>query len=99
MMEEVPTYRLIIAATLVFIVGLFVFTIIFRAFLTFQQLQQIVLESGEYEENQATLMVLSAIPWTLGAFYVSLIGIIIYFTIKGTKAPKQAEPPSSFRKY
>ena len=96
---EVPLYRLKIAATVVFIVGLFIFTIIFRAYLTFQQLEQVVLETGDYSENEATLIVLGAIPWALGGFYVSLLGVIIYFLLKGTKAPKQERPPPTFKGY
>lgn len=98
-MEEVPAYRLIIAATIVFIVGLFVFTIIFRAFITFQQLQQTVIQSGNYTENQATLIILQTIPWTLGAFYVTLLGVVTYFLIKGSKPAKHEEPPPTFRRY
>lgn len=97
--QEVPLYRLIIAATVVFIVGLFIFTIIFRAYITFQQLEQSVLETGDYSENEATLIVLGAIPWALGGLYVSLLGVIIYFLLKGSKAPKEEEPPPSFRGY
>ena len=98
-MEEIPAYRIIIAATIVFLVGLFVFTIIFRAYLTFQQLEQSVIQSGNYTENQTTLVILQTIPWTLGGFYVSLLGVIIYFLLKGTKPPKQETVPPNFRKY
>lgn len=97
--QEIPLYRLIIAATVVFIVGLFVFTIIFRAFITFQQLEQSVMETGEYSENEATLMVLGAIPWALGGFYVSLLGVIIYFLLKGRKPAREERPPPTFRGY
>ncbi|MBD3311926.1 hypothetical protein GF352_00500 [archaeon] len=97
--QEVPLYRLIIAATVVFIVGLFIFTIIFRAYITFQQLEQSVLETGDYSENEATLIVLGAIPWALGGLYVSLLGVIIYFLLRGSKAPKEEKPPPSFRGY
>ena len=99
-LEEVPTYRFIIAATIVFIVGLFVFTVIFRAWITFQELQSVLLQSGDYSEEETTLVVLGAIPWALGGFYISLLGIIIYFLLRGTKSGKQkGEPPSSFRGY
>ncbi len=98
--KEIPAYRFIIAATITFIVGLFVFTIIFRAWLTFKELQQTVIESGNLDENQATLAILGAIPWALGGIYISLLGTIIYFLIRGSKPPRTSSPPpSNFRKY
>lgn len=95
--RDIPTYRVIIAATIVFVIGLFVFTIIFRAYLTFQQLQVAVVQSGEYSENEATFIILAGIPWALGGVYISLLGTIIYFLLKGNKPGKEEEPPSSFR--
>ena len=101
MAQDIPTYRFIIAATVVFIVGLFVFTIIFRAWFTFKQLQQSIIETGEYEENEATLAILGAIPWALGGIYISLLSGVIWFLLKGTKKIKEEvpPPPGSFRKY
>ena len=97
-MNEVPAYKLIIAATLVFVIGLFVFTIIFRAYFTFKQVEAQVIASGDYEENEATLIVLGAIPWALGGIYVSLLGTIIYFLLKGSKPPKPGTE-FGFRRY
>ncbi|MFA5405907.1 MAG: hypothetical protein WC307_00920 [Candidatus Nanoarchaeia archaeon] len=97
-MQEIPTYRLIIAATIVFIVGLFIFTIIFRAYLTFQQLEQLVIETGDYEQDQLTLVILGSIPWALGGFYVSLLGVIIYFLLRGNKPSQQEMTRADFRK-
>jgi uncharacterized BrkB/YihY/UPF0761 family membrane protein len=97
--RDIPLYRFIIAATLVFVVGLFVFTVIFRAWLTFEQLSQAVLETGEYSEEETTLLVLGVVPWALGGVYVSLLGVIIYFLLKTTKQEKPEPPPSSFRRY
>ncbi len=95
-MEEIPTYRVLIAATLVFIVGLFIFSVIFKAYITFKKLEAQLLQTG-YKEDQATLMILASIPWTLGGFYISLVGMIIYFVLKGNKVPKSKIPPRSFR--
>ena len=96
-MGDIPTYRFIIAATIVFIVGLFVFTIIFRAWITFQQLQQTILESGAVEGDDATLIILAGVPWALGGIYISLLATVIYFLLKGNKKGKEQPPPSSFR--
>jgi|GEM_PF-3575556 len=95
--QDIPMYRVIIAATIVFIVGLVVFTVIFRAYITFQELQTLLLQSGEYSEEETTIVVLGAIPWALGGFYVSLLGIIIYFLLRGNKPLKKEEPGSGFR--
>jgi uncharacterized BrkB/YihY/UPF0761 family membrane protein len=97
--RDIPFYRFIIAATLVFIVGLFVFTVIFRAWLTFEQLSQAVLATGDYSEEESTLLVLGIVPWALGGIYVSLLGVIIYFLLKSTKQEKSEPPPSTFRRY
>jgi len=98
-MQEIPAYRFIIAATIIFIVGLFVFTIIFRAYLTFKQLEAVIISQGTASEEQATLAILGAVPWALGGFYVMLLGTVIYFLLKGSKPPKQELPPSNFRRY
>jgi hypothetical protein len=97
-MEQVPAYRLIIAATMVFIVGLFIFTIIFRAFITFQELEQIVIEQGTYDDDQLTLIILGSVPWALGGFYVSLLAGIIYFLLRGNKPANETITRADFRK-
>jgi len=96
--QDIPMYRVIIAATLVFIIGLFVFTIIFRAWLTFQELEQVIRQSGEFTEDESTLIILGGIPWALGGIYVTMLGGIIYFLLRSTKPQKKEIPPSSFRK-
>lgn len=98
-MQDIPAYKFIIAATVIFIVGLFVFTIIFRAYLTFKQLEEAVIAQGTASEEQATLVILGAVPWALGGVYIALLGAVIYFLLKGNKKPKIEIPPSSFRKY
>ena len=96
-LQDIPTYRFIIAATMVFIVGLFVFTIIFRAYITFQELQATIIQSGAVEGDDATLILLAGVPWALGGVYVSLLGAVIFFLLKGNKKTKERPPPSSFR--
>jgi len=90
-MAEIQGPKLILVLTVVFVIGTFVFIVIFRALSTFQDLQVTVLKTGNYTENQSTLETLKVIPWYLGGLYVTLLGIIIYFMIAKNK--EELRPP------
>ena len=96
MPREIPAYRVLIAGTIVFIVGLFVFSVIFQAFLVFQEFQTQLIATEQVSADDPTLLLLGLIPWGLGIFYISLIGTIIYFLLKG--AGRQKPPPIDWRR-
>ncbi len=95
MPEEIPAYKVLIAGTIVFVVGLFVFSVIFQAFVVFQEFQAQLVAADEAMADDPTILLLSLIPWGLGLFYISLIGTIIYFMIKGSGREKA--PPIYWR--
>ena len=95
MPEEIPAYKVLIAGTIVFVVGLFVFSVIFQAFVVFQEFQAQLVASDEAMADDPTILLLSLIPWGLGLFYISLIGTIIYFMIKG--GGREKAPPIYWR--
>lgn len=96
MPREIQAYRVLIAGTIVFIVGLFVFSVIFQAFLVFQEFQTQLIDTEQVAADDPTLILLGLIPWGLGLFYISLIGTIIYFLLKGSG--RQKPPPIDWRR-
>lgn len=88
MAEDIPAYKVIIAGTIIFMAGLAVFSVIFRAFITFNEIQTALIEESNYTVDQTTMLVFASIPWALGAFYVSLVGTVIYLLLKATKKPR-----------
>ncbi len=92
--KEIPAYKVLIAGTIVFIVGLFIFSVIFQAFMVFQEVRQELVVLGNYSETHPTIVILSLIPWGLGIFYIGLVGTVIYFLLKGAK---ERPPPIYWR--
>ena len=93
--RDIPVYKVIIAGTIVFIVGLFIFSVIFQAFLVFQEVQQALIVTGNFSSTDPTVLILSVIPWGLGLFYISLVGTVIYFLLKGSR--RERPPPIFWR--
>ena len=90
-MEEIPAYKVIIAGTIIFVTGLAIFSVIFRASIIFNEIQTTLTQQSNYTFDQTTMLVFATVPWALGAFYASLIGVVIYFVLKGGK--KARLPP------
>lgn len=81
--KTLPEFRVIIGATVVFVSGLIIFFVIFRALLFLNQLQSIYGPNTSQIEVITNLM--QWIPWGLGAIYFALVTVVIYFVIKGRK--------------
>lgn len=95
-MAEIPAYRVIIAGTIIFIVGLFIFSIIFQSYIVFQQFETQLVQTGNYSRDDPVILVLSIIPWGLGIFYISLIAVVIYFILRGSRGKETPPPPALF---
>ncbi len=89
-MAEISTFKFILSATIVFISGLFIFSVIFKAYITMNKLQSSITNETD-PQTETTIMLLSAVPWGLGIVYASLIIGVIYYMFKSK--PKSSEPP------
>lgn len=91
--RDIPLLKVLIAGSIVFIVGLFIFSVIFQAFFMFQEIQQQLITTVNVSSTDPMIQILSFIPWALGIFYISLIAVIIYFMFRGSGREK---PPTIF---
>lgn len=85
-MIELQGPKLILTLTIVFIVGTFVFTVIFKSLIAFQELRANILLTGVSDQDNKDIQSLQAIPWLLGGLYITLVGIIAYFMYKKYKS-------------
>lgn len=81
-MPEVPELKLLLVLTVVFIVGMFVFVVIFKALTIFQGLQMDLVPEADEVGASKTIQLLQLMPWLLGGLYLTLVGAIAYFMFK-----------------
>ncbi|MCD6403603.1 MAG: hypothetical protein J7L59_00235 [Nanoarchaeota archaeon] len=87
---EIQANQLILGATVVFIVGLLVFSVIFQAVSIMQQMKQ----NMGYNLTQEDLMLaqtLSIIPSVLALFYFSFVGVVIWYVMKKSREKAERE--------
>jgi len=87
---EIQANQLILGATVVFIVGLLVFSVIFQAVSIMQQMKQ----NMGYNLTQEDLMIaqtLAIIPSILALFYFSFVGVVIWYVIKKSREKAERE--------
>ncbi|RLG16629.1 hypothetical protein DRN62_03320 [Nanoarchaeota archaeon] len=87
---EIQANQLILGATVVFIVGLLVFSVIFQAVSIMQQMKQ----NMGYNLTQEDLMIaqtLAIIPSILALFYFSFVGVVIWYVMKKSREKAERE--------
>ena len=81
---EIQANQLILSATIIFLVGLLVFSVIFQAVNVMQQMKI----SAGYNLTQEDLMIsqtIAIIPSILLLFYFSFVGVVIWYVMKRSK--------------
>ena len=78
---EIQANQLILGATIVFIVGLLVFSVIFQAVGIIQQVKQ-NMGYNLTQEDLRLAQTLSIIPSVLAFFYFSFVGVVIWYVMK-----------------
>jgi len=87
---EIQANQLILGATVVFIVGLLVFSVIFQAVSIMQQMKQ----NMGYNLTQEDLMIaqtLAIIPSILALFYFSFVGVVIWYVMRKSREKAERE--------
>jgi hypothetical protein len=89
-MVEISTDKLVIGASLIFFVGIFVFAIIFKAVSLIGSVEDSisVLVGNDPESVSYYVEIFKILPWILGALYIVFVGGIIYVVI--TRGKKDA---------
>ncbi len=86
---EIQANQLILGATVIFILGLIVFSVAFQAYGILVNMRQTMgLNISETEVTSITSM-LSLIPGILTLFYFIVVGIIIWFVMKKSNEKTQ----------
>ncbi len=83
-MAEIPADRLIIGASLIFFVGIFVFAIIYKGLILVASVQDAtigVLQGENTRSAEIYANVFQFIPWILGFMYIVFVGGVVYFVI------------------
>ncbi|MBD3312397.1 hypothetical protein GF352_03020 [archaeon] len=80
-MPDIPELKLLLVLTVVFVVGMFVFIVIFKALMMVEGLKQGAASEEDVELNQ-TMQFLQLMPWLLGILYLILIGVIAYLMFR-----------------
>lgn len=93
-MAEIQAPKLILTLTIVFISGILIFTVIFRALDAFQELKLIQMDDPETKSSIETLKI---IPWVLGVLYVTLVSAIMYIMLK--KGREEQKTQAERKKY
>lgn len=91
-MAQISTDKLIIGASLIFFVGIFVFAIIFKAFSLIGSIEDSisVLVGNDPQSVSYYIEIFKILPWVLGVLYIFFVGGIIYIVItKGAKEEPQ----------
>jgi hypothetical protein len=94
-MAEISADRLIIGASLIFFVGIFVFAIIFKALVLVGSVEESigVLVGSDPQRIEYYTNVFQLLPWVLGFMYLIFVGGVIYIVIvRGRRqAPEETE--------
>ena len=81
---EIQASQLILSATVIFIVGLLIFSVVFQAYSIMEQYKSIGTNQTA-EESRGTFAALSIIPTVLTIIYFLFIGIVIWYVMKKSK--------------
>ncbi|MDD4353219.1 MAG: hypothetical protein PHN56_02040 [Candidatus Nanoarchaeia archaeon] len=92
-MVQVSTDKLIIGASLIFFVGIFVFAIIFKALALIGSVEDSisVLVGNDPQSISYYVEVFKILPWILGFLYVIFVGGIIYVVVSRGKKEEAQE--------
>lgn len=93
-MAQISADRLIIGASLIFFVGIFVFAIIFRALVLVGSVEESigVLVGSDPQTVEYYVSVFQLLPWILGFMYLIFVGGVIYIVItRGRKETVEEE--------
>ncbi|MBN1924125.1 MAG: hypothetical protein JW791_05205 [Nanoarchaeota archaeon] len=96
-MAEISADRLIIGASLIFFVGIFVFAIIFKALVLVGSVEESigVLVGSDPQRVDYYVNVFQLLPWVLGFMYLIFVGGVVYIVIiRGRK--KETVAPDEF---
>jgi hypothetical protein len=91
---QISTDKLIIGASLIFFVGIFVFAIIFKALTMIGSVEDSisVLVGNDPQSVSYYVEIFKILPWILGALYIVFVGGIIYVVVsRGGKREEQQE--------
>ena len=82
-MAQISADRLIIGASLIFFVGIFVFAIIFRALVLVGSVEESigVIVGSDPQTVEYYVSVFQLLPWILGFMYLIFVGGVIYIVI------------------
>ncbi|MDD2678743.1 MAG: hypothetical protein PHT91_02490 [Candidatus Nanoarchaeia archaeon] len=91
-MVQISNDKLIIGASLIFFVGIFVFAIIFKALALIGSVEESisVLVGNDPTSIAYYVEVFRILPWILGFLYIVFVGGIIYVVV--SKGKKEDEP-------
>ena len=92
-MAEISADRLIIGASLIFFVGIFVFAIIFKALTLVGSIEDSigVLAGNDPQTVSYYTNVFQLLPWVLGFMYLIFVGGVVYIVImRGRREVAQA---------
>lgn len=92
-MVQISTDKLIIGASLIFFVGIFVFAIIFKALALIGSVEDSisVLVGNDPESISYYVEVFRILPWILGFLYIIFVGGIIYVVVSRGKKEEPQE--------
>ena len=87
-MGEIAADKLIIGASIIFFVGIFVFAIIFKALILVGDVESSigVIVGNDDEQVDYYVKIFQLLPWILGFMYIVFVGGVIYIVLtKGAK--------------
>lgn len=82
-MAQISADRLIIGASIIFLVGIFVFAIIFKALVLVGNVEEQigVIAGNDPQTSEYYTQVFQLLPWILGFMYLIFVGGVIYIVI------------------
>ena len=97
-MARISPERLIIGASLIFFVGIFVFAIIFKALTLLGSVESTVgvLVGTDPGRVAYYTQVFQLLPWVLGFMYLVFVGGVIYIVLRRGKREEAAEEAGMF---
>ena len=95
-MAQISADKLIIGASLIFFVGIFVFAIIFKALVLVGSVESTigVLVGSDPQRVAYYTQIFQLLPWVLGFMYLLFVGGVIYIVI--VRGKKEERPSEEF---
>ena len=79
--SDIPFDKILLSATVVFISGILIFTVIFKMYFFMIDMEKSVGISVNPTQSQSVIQMLALLPWVLGIIYALLVvAILIYIT-------------------